>query len=93
MTTECELFNKRLAEKERSYNAVAHNLEKINLECAQWHESCDKLTAVLNETADSVTIDSDEYNSLLSEVDELTSELADYKYIFHLLRTRSGGIE
>lgn len=88
LTNECELFKKQLAEKERSYKAVAHNLEKVNYECAQWHESCDKLTAVLNETADSVTIDSDEYNSLINEVEELKSELADYKYIFHLLRTR-----
>ena len=92
LTTECEMFKKQLAEKERSYKAVAHNLEKVNLECNQWHESCDKLTAVLNETADNVTIDSDEYNSLISEVEELKSELADYKYVFHLLRTRSGGI-
>ena len=92
LTTECEMFNKRLAEKERSYKAVAYNLEKVNFECAQWHENCDKLTAVLNETADNVTIDSDEYNNLLNEVEELKSELDDYKYIFHLLRTRSGGI-
>lgn len=92
LTNECEMFKNQLAEKERSYKAVAHNLEKVNYECAQWHESCNKLTAVLNETADSVTIDSDDYNSLLDEVEELKSELADYKYIFHLLRTRSGGI-
>lgn len=93
LTNECEMFEKQLADKERSYKAVAHNLEKVNYECDKWHESCNKLTAALNETADSVTIDSDEYNNLLSAVEELKSELADYKYIFHLLRTRSGGIE
>lgn len=87
LTNECEMLKKQLAEKERAYEVVEHNFEKVNFECAQWHESCDKLTAALNETADSVTIDSDDYNSLLSEVEELKSELADYKYIFHLLRT------
>ena len=92
LTNECEMLKKQLTEKERAYNVIEHNLEKVNFECAQWHDSCDKLTTVLNETADSVTIDSDEYNNLLSEVDELKSELADYKYVFHLLRTRSGGI-
>lgn len=87
LTNECEMLKKQLAEKERAYAGIEHNFEKVNFECAQWHESCDKLTAALNETADSVTIDSDEYNSLVNEVEELKSELADFKYIFHLLRT------
>ena len=88
LTNECEMLKKQLAEKERTYAVVEHNLEKVNFECAQWHDSCEKLTAVLNETADSVTIDADDYNNLVNEVEELKSELADYKYIFHLLRTR-----
>lgn len=88
LTNECEVLKKQLADKERAYEVVEHNFEKVNFECAQWRETCDKFSQVLNTTADTVTVDSDDYNNLLCEVEELKEELADYKYIFHLLRTK-----
>ena len=85
---EHQLLKQELTDKKRAYEVIEHNFEKVNFECAQWHETCDKLSQVLNTTADTVTVDSDEYNNLLCEVEELKEELADYKYIFHLLRTK-----